>query len=295
MNYLPRVAVLLAVYNGEKYLKEQLDSIFSQSGVFVKVFASVDLSKDHSLSVLLDYQDKQELEVLPYGERYGSAGANFFRLINDVETKDFDYVAFADQDDVWLSDKLRSGILELKDSRADALSSDVIAFWEGGERKLIKKSYAQTRYDHLFESPGPGCSFLLTQELVVNLKRFIQDVPQLIDLHDWFIYAYARSFGYNWVISNQAAVLYRQHDANQCGANNGFSGLRKRLKIMRSGWYHNQVLQLFEMFEPDNPLTKRIKRKNYFDSLCLSIKILHFRRRNKERLLLFAAILLRLF
>ena len=125
-NKLPRVAVLLAAYNGEQWIANQLDSIWSQEFVTVDVFISLDLSSDGTLTFLQNLEEKHyNLFLLPYGERFGGAAKNFYRLIKDVDVSAYDYVAFADQDDIWLPGKLYRGIRAMQSSKSTAFSSDV--------------------------------------------------------------------------------------------------------------------------------------------------------------------------
>ncbi|EAP95089.1 glycosyltransferase [Vibrio splendidus] len=291
-----RVLVILAAYNGEKWIQEQVDSILKQTGVSLDILCSVDLSTDSTFEILDSY-GSDKVKVLPYGERYGGAGPNFYRLFRDASFQEYDYVALADQDDIWLDDKVISAIYEMELSSSEALSSDVTAFWADGKEKTIVKSSPQTSYDHFFESPGPGCSFVLSHDLALGLQVFIKSKceSELIDLHDWLIYAFARSFGYKWTISNKSKLLYRQHDNNQCGANSGIKGIGKRFKIMRKGWYSSQVIRLFKLFDPESLLLERIERRSHVDRLYLFLKSSRFRRKNREKIMLSVAILLRLF
>ena len=98
----PRVAVLMATYNGMKWLQAQLDSILTQENVDITLYASDDGSNDGTDDTLraLSKIDPRVV-VLPKIAGTGSAGQNFYRLIRDVDTNAFDYVAFADQDDIW--------------------------------------------------------------------------------------------------------------------------------------------------------------------------------------------------
>ncbi|NRF31298.1 glycosyltransferase [Vibrio coralliilyticus] len=291
---MARVLVLLAAYNGEDWISDQIDSILRQKDVDVNILCSVDLSHDSTYELVNCYPS---IEILPYGERFGGAGPNFYRLFRDANLANYDYIALSDQDDVWLEDKLITAILEMEKKMTNALSSNVTAFWKNGRQKEIVKANPQTSYDHFFESPGPGCSFVLDRKLALSLQMFIRSKKssELIDLHDWLIYAYARCSGFRWAISSTSKLLYRQHESNQCGANSGFSGVFNRYKIMKTGWYSNQVLKLFEIFDPTNSICGRIKRKNALDSLILSAKCCQFRRKNSEKIMLFFVFILRLF
>ena len=96
-----RVAVLLSAYDGIKWIEEQVACILGQEDVLTHIFISVDLSSDSTYTWCKELEkDNQSVTVLEYGERFGDAAPNFFRLIRDVEFSHFDYIAFADQDDI---------------------------------------------------------------------------------------------------------------------------------------------------------------------------------------------------
>ena len=241
----PRIAVCLAAYNGTQWIEEQLDSILSQEKVEVTVFISVDSSTDGTETwVDKRAQDESRVVVLPHGHRFGSAARNFFRLLREVDFGDYDYVSLADQDDVWLPGKLIHAASKIKALDLDAYSSDVVAFWEGGREKLVKKSYSQKRFDHFFEAAGPGCTYVLKRDLATAFQQFLNDnwegVNQ-IALHDWLIYAYSRQHKVQWLIDDQPLMRYRQHGGNQVGFNSGFKAFIRRIKLIRQHWYRHEV------------------------------------------------------
>lgn len=250
-NALPKVAILLAAYNGEKWIRKQLDSIWSQEAVAVDVFVSLDVSSDRTLNMLqiLKY-DHPNLFVLPYGEKFGCAAKNFYRLIKEVDVSKYDYVAFADQDDIWLPGKLSTGVGAMKSSLSKAYSSDVIAFWPNGRQKLVKKSYSQKRFDYIFESAGPGCTYIFSVEPYLNFKDFVISnwvrVSE-VEFHDWLAYAYFRSRGHKWLIGSSSMMLYRQHANNQFGANASRAAYLHRLNLVTSGWYAQQVQNICQV------------------------------------------------
>ena len=235
----PKIIVLLAAYNGATYLEEQLDSLLGQRGVDLDVVVSLDNSTDESLSIIQDYMKQYpNLRCLEYGASFGSAGQNFFHLINVVDTSQYAYVAFADQDDIWHEDKLGQAINMLRQNKAQGYSSNVVAFWGDGTEKLIKKSYPQAQYDYLFESPGPGCTFVFTQDLFNALQNQVQTQYSKIKtlwLHDWYCYSFARYNQFKWIIDERSFMRYRQHGSNEVGANKGWKTFNKRLATIFSG------------------------------------------------------------
>ena len=232
-NSMKKIAVLLAAYNGERWIQEQIQSIINQKNVSVHLFISLDSSTDASLSILQNIVSTHDnISLLPYGEKFGAAAPNFFHLIEDVCCDEFDYVALSDQDDIWLEAKLFSGILKIEENKAAGYSSNVTAFWANGKQKNVKKASHQKKYDFLFEGPGPGCSFIMTRQFFNEFKTQLinkKSIAKKIDWHDWLIYAYARSKQYNWYIDKDSYMLYRQHENNQLGANSGLKQFTKRV------------------------------------------------------------------
>ena len=92
---MKNVAVLLASYNGIKYIKEQIDSILNQDEVEVTIFISDDLSTDGTIDYLHNiYKDEKRLTYLNSNQKFGGAAKNFYRLIKDVNFSDFDYILY---------------------------------------------------------------------------------------------------------------------------------------------------------------------------------------------------------
>jgi len=246
-----KIAVLLAAYNGMDFIEEQLGSILKQSKVDVHLFVSVDLSSDGTHELCEEMASKHSnISLLPYGERFGGAAKNFYRLIRDVDFSGFEYVALADQDDVWLENKLARAVECIEDRGLDAYSSDVMAFWADGAQKLVKKSYAQTQYDYFFESAGPGCTYVFAAGAIDKFKTFADKhggKVQEVELHDWMIYAFFRASGLKWHIDNCGSMLYRQHASNQFGSNNGLSSFIKRFTMVKDKWYRNEVEKIYNL------------------------------------------------
>ncbi|MCX9034086.1 glycosyltransferase [Citrobacter portucalensis] len=289
---LDNIAVLLAAYNGKKWIKEQIDSILNQSNVNVTIYISVDRSDDDTYQICCDLAvlDKR-LIVLNYGERFGGAGRNFYRLIREVDFSDYDYVSFSDQDDIWLHDKIYNAISEIKRNHVDGYSSNVIAFWEDGRKCLINKAQKQVAVDFMFESAGPGCTYVLTTELCSDFKNsYLLHSSEIesVALHDWMLYAYARSKNYKWFIDANPSMLYRQHANNQIGANGSLEGILKRCKQISGKWYVNEVIKISDVLGLNNtPYVKYILSGNYIDNLALAMNVSRMRRRLRDRLALF--------
>ena len=293
-----RILVLLATYNGESFVEEQLNSIIHQSSVNVSLLIRDDCGNDGTLDFCKVFaKQHQNVHILNHGDKRLGSANNFFTLLKSV-TDDFDYVALADQDDIWLKDKLKRAVEKLQIQNADCYSSDVVAFFPNGKQQYIKKSYPQKRFDYLFESPGPGSTFVMRQEFVGYLVDFIkknQSHIQKIGHHDWFIYAFARSSGYSWVIDDYPGLLYRQHSANERGANKGIKQKFRRFKNLFLGDGVLQAQQILETLR----LAPNSAIKNINFSVLGKMKLLTtpfcFRRKKTDSVLFFIVIFLSIF
>ena len=251
----PKVAVLLAAYNGEKYIEEQLRSILCQNGCEVTVYISLDRSDDGSESLISRIaSESRNVIFLRYGDAFGAASKNFFRLFLDVNFDDYDYVALSDQDDIWLPDKVIRGVSAIKNRKVSGYSSDMTAFWPDGKKVRLKKSYPQKKYDHFMESGGAGCTCLIPSSVAFDFSQFLirhpRDVDK-VDYHDWLLYAYVKEKYGSWYIDDKSLILYRQHSGNEIGMNAGSSATLKRVKRVQSKWYRSQVSLVSGLIQKD--------------------------------------------
>ncbi|QRG80666.1 glycosyltransferase [Citrobacter sp. R56] len=290
-----RVLVLLAVYNGKEWIDEQLNSIRIQENVQVDILASVDLSTDGSFEYIA--KNHPDVHLLPYGEKYGSAGKNFYRLVLDAHFENYDYISFADQDDIWLADKLSHAIQKINKKEVDAYSGNVIAFWEDGRQTLIDKSQPQVQFDYFFEAAGPGCTYVFNKRLAQAFQHFLKNVPESkkVALHDWLLYAYARSNHYRWYIDKESKMLYRQHANNQVGANESFRAACKRYHLVKEGWYKKEIVKLLKLFGCENSLlNKYIGTKRLLPKIDIIVNVHQMRRRSRDRYAFLVFYILRL-
>ncbi|WP_282851825.1 glycosyltransferase [Gulosibacter sediminis] len=312
---LPRILVLLTTHNGAAFLEEQLDSVLSQRGVDVDVLVSDDASTDGTGKILARYAAAAggRVRVLEPGV-FGSATANFFRIMRDADVAGYDAVGFCDQDDVWVPGKLERhfNVLALPnglDGRGAywAVSSNVTAFTAAGERQLVVKNQLQRSADYMFESAGPGSTFLLRPEAFALVQRRLLAPDSVADAtaaHDWLAYALVRASGGRWFIDGESSVEYRQHGKNALGANEGLSQYVRRFRSIANGQFRRNALGIVEAcLEVASPAERgrlewmrvRLERLNYLDRLRLARRVSEFRRRRRDQLALAGTLVLGLF
>lgn len=284
----PRFLVLLAAYNGMKWIEEQINSILNQDDVDVDIVVSIDKSTDGT-ELWIDELTKREARIsaLPHERKFGGAALNFFRLLSDVKFNDYDYVALSDQDDIWLPGKLHRAHVVMCASESDGYSSDVIAFWPDGREKMVIKSQPQVDYDYLFEAAGPGCTYVLKMSLANAFKAHIQSRTYLVQgiaLHDWYLYAFSRSRSYRWIIDSVPGIRYRQHSNNQFGANSGVKALKLRIEKVLDGWWLNQSrLTVHALDVRSDSVVDELLRKDRWGALMLALQGRKCRRRTRDK------------
>lgn len=246
-----KVAVLMATYNGLPYVKEQIDSIICQESIDIHIFISDDFSSDGTVNYIQELRQNNITILDNTNIKIGSAANNFFNLICNVDLTMFDYVALADQDDIWHKEKLIKAITLIEKENADCYSSGFCAYWENGKKKYFDKSPQLVRYDYLFSSPGPGCTYVLKKNIVVKLAQYISlnNLISKVQYHDWAVYAWVRSMNFNWIIDTNSYILYRQHSSNDTGVNYGIKAIRKRVSWIINGWYTTQIILVFDFIK----------------------------------------------
>ena len=273
----------MATHNGIQWVDGQLKSIQAQEGVEVSILASDDASNDGTFEYL---HSASNVILLKERGPYGSAGKNFFNLLLRADFSAHDFIAFSDQDDIWHSWKLAHAIDCLTTQGCDGYSANVTAFWEDGREALVEKAQLQREWDFLFQGAGPGCTYVMSTLLALaiqNVLRTNRCIPEDICFHDWFIYAWARSNGFKWFIDEVSVMRYRQHDANECGANFGVHGAKNRIEKIKSGWYRAQIVAIAKVCGVEShTLIHAVLSKTWLGRIKLALHAGKFRRRNGD-------------
>ena len=288
------IYVLLAAFNGAPYIKRQLVSILNQTFKPSKILVNIDHSSDKTLSIVQEYANKNpEIQTLNTNRRFGSAASNFINLIINANLSDVDFIALADQDDVWKENKLERAIQKLQQGY-DGYSSNVEAFWDGGRKKILVKNQPQKDFDHLFESAGPGCTFVMTKKLALSLQEFLKggQFNQLNNYHDWLIYSYAKSNGFEWYMDYYPSVEYRQHTANAFGANVGVKAFISRVHHVLNGEGFDFAFRLMKELNVQDPFIQSLFPVSRINLLRLAFNFKHCRRRWRDQIYFFFACIL---
>lgn len=226
---MKKVQILMSTYNGEKYLKEQINSILNQENVEVSLLIRDDGSTDKTISILENIAKENENLVYYEGKNIGAA-RSFMDLV--YKSKEADYYAFADQDDVWNSNKIISAIQKIEDdnNKPSLYISAVEVVDEQLNTMEIKKVTGNFCFEgEMAKNFATGCTMVFNKKLCDIIKTYN---PSYIIMHDSWITRVCYAIGGNVIIDENAYIKYRQHGNNVVGYNDeGFKKLRKQLKI----------------------------------------------------------------
>lgn len=221
-NNKPTVAVLMSTYNGEKYIKEQLDSIFSQTGTNVKLYVRDDGSTDSTIEILKKYKQNYPITILWDNENVGP-GESFLRLVYKfAHEREIDYFAFADQDDIWLPDKLDAAIKNIESCDCDEpvlYSSNQYLYIDGVNKGLRhKEQQSVALIPHMTKNTIAGCTFVFNKKLAQLIADAERPDYRVVKyrLHDAWIMLVAIVCGHV-IYDGDAYILYRIHDGNTVG------------------------------------------------------------------------------
>ena len=216
------IAILLATYNGGRYLRQQLDSILAQTEQGWRLLVSDDGSSDDTLEILQEYQRQYPDRIIlsQHEVPTGSSRENFMYLTRLAGG--YDYVMYCDQDDVWDTDKLEAAVAALT-----SFDADTPVLYCGDVR--VTDESLNVLYDHmvnpcpadyphaLLRNLAPGCTFVFNHQARELLRLY--DAENLgLDLHDRTAYQVVACFG-RVVYDPAPHMSYRQHGGNAIGAN----------------------------------------------------------------------------
>ena len=234
---MSRLAVLLAAYNGEPYIAQQLDSLFAQTCQDFTIYIHDDGSTDGTLNVIKDYIQRYpgRIHLLEYAPT-GGAKENFFSLLNRVEA---DYYMFCDEDDYWQPEKIKLTMERMEETEGQNREIPCLVFTDmavtDAALHITHPSYLQYRKKNpkdlslkalLVENTAAGCTILCNRTLA-KLAMGYEDSRHIF-MHDWWLMVTAAALGrISWI--DQPLVLYRQHGNNTVGAHTGRLSWMKRI------------------------------------------------------------------
>ena len=219
---MEKVDILLATYNGEKYLREQLDSLLNQTYKNFRLLISDDCSTDSTREILKEYVQKDSRMIVYNQSKNQGIIKNFEFLLNKVESK---YFMFCDQDDIWKDDKIDKSVSALESTNSDLVYSDL----EVVDEKLnviyksywkLKGIYRKVHHYNNFEALYlnnfiTGCTILSKKELIKECMPIPADTKYV--LYDyWMSLIISQKHKITYI--DEPLIQYRQHKNNSIGS-----------------------------------------------------------------------------
>ncbi len=258
------VAVLVATYNGEKYIVEQLESIIAQKGVNVNIFVRDDGSSDSTTYILDQYKRKGLLKWYYNGHKGIQKG--FLDLCKHAP--EADYYAFCDQDDVWDEDKLNIAVQSLSQ-----VQNTKPQIYYCGQRitdenlnilSVHRISNKRNAHTNFLVSNIAGCTAVFNRKLLLAVNNCS---PDYILMHDSWVFKICISIGGVYIADPEPHINYRQHGDNSVGLRNGVRNkFRQAKRYLNDFKIQKQIRSLYDCYS--NQMTD--------DYLILSRKICNY-------------------
>ena len=257
---------LLATYNGEKYLKEQIDSILNQTYSNIRLVISDDCSKDNTREIIKEYEEKDNRVISYFHEKNLGYVKNFEFLLTKVENEIY---MLSDQDDVWLPTKIEHTYNKMVETNADLVFTDLEVVDENLKMmypsfndymklsRKIKKYKNDYRLQYLYNCVT-GCTLM-------SKKKFLDMILPIptqskYAIHDtWIATAIANNGKVEYL--DEKTILYRQHGNNQVGTEKVSHGFEKLDQVREL--FINVKLGLFETYvQNDRIFNDKLKKEN---------------------------------
>ena len=284
---MEKIDILLATYNGEKFVKEQIESILNQTYENFNLIISDDASTDNTLNILEEYEKKDTRIKVFKKEKNKGLIDNFEFLLKNVTS---DYFMFSDQDDIWKKDKIEKSINKLKEESLGLVYTDLEivdeklnviypSYWKYKQiyKKIIKYNNFEALYLNNFVT---GCTILAKSKYIKDILPLPRNSKFV--LHDyWTALIISAKDKISYV--EEPTIQYRQHKNNRVGSSRksdqleNFEDLRnlfikvkiehfevfkeniEKIKTKEISKYTNEALKYFENLKK----VKYINLKNW--------------------------------
>lgn len=258
----PKIEILLATYNGEKYVGEQIDSIINQTYNNWELLIRDDNSKDGTLEILKEYE-KKDKRIKVIEDKKGNLGfvKNFEELLNNSKE---DWVMFSDQDDYWLENKIEKYVAILNTSSEDILKKPMLihsnSFICDDNLEIIKDEFINSKIANKYNEDDFYFAYFV-QGSTVLINRAIIDLAlpfsKNVTVHDRYFHLLAEFLGKR-IFINESLIKYRQHSNNKIGAKSSVIS-----KILKKRYFHTEdrelILEIQKKYK-DNLETEQIEK-----------------------------------
>lgn len=236
---MKQICIIMAVYNGERYLPEQIDSILENSYQNITLHIFDDGSTDGSPEIIAKYEQQYPEKI--FGHRNKVNQGVIRNFLNGTKIMDADYYMFCDQDDVWCQDKIKDTLKYMIHMEGHTPSEPVVVFGDtkvvDQDLKEIAPSFQRQSGYHtdeidlahlLMENKLIGCTIMLNRAL----RDTLSDFPTEIRMHDWWVALVGAAFGKVGYL-DKPLLLYRQHGNNVVGNISQASYIKNRIANLK--------------------------------------------------------------
>ena len=281
----PHLAILMCTFNGENFLKEQLDSIQNQNYKNWILYVNDDGSIDKTLDILKAYQKKWGIKkmFIRQGPKKGFQN-NFLQIICDKKIN-ADLYFLCDQDDIWMPHKLSHTLKKLSifNLAKPTLYCARTTYVSSKNNKILGQSDLFSKKpsfkNAIVQSIAGGNTMAFNNRLKKAVqKNFKVDVVS----HDWWLYLLNEYIGGKTYYDKESTILYRQHSGSLIGANTGFVAKLKRMRMLLNGTYRKYNSKHLSLFANNYVagLKKNIRLMDQFfvirdQSLKIRINMIH--------------------
>ncbi len=229
-----RVSVAMVTYNGEKYVREQLDSILASIGEQDEVVISDDGSRDGTLQILKEYTERESRIKILEGPGKGIK-ANVDYVLRACNGK---YIFLADQDDIWEKNKVCTVLDAFVSTGSGVVVHDAVVVKEDGQTVMLDSFYRQRHsgrgvLKNIWRNTYIGCCMAFRRELL----EYVLPIPDTIEMHDQWIGVISDLTGEGASFLQEKLLYYRRHEENQSSMHH--YGIRKML--------HNRIILIQEL------------------------------------------------
>ena len=273
---MEEIDILLATYNGEMYLVEQLDSILKQTYKNFYLIVSDDNSEDSTVNILEEYAKKDDRITVFKQEKNLGVISNFEFLLSKVKSK---YFMFSDQDDIWNEDKIEKSLKRMEETNSDIIFTDLMvvdnklnvlhkSYWKlkGFKNKILKHNGFEALYLNNYVT---GCTMIIKKDVISKVLPFPKDKKYI--LHDYWIALITSQSG-KVDFLDESTIKYRQHNNNRVGSKkktdelNNLSQIRK-LFIDVKKEHFSAFIQNEDKFEKQEIRDLSKQALKYFEEL----------------------------
>lgn len=266
---MKNIHIMMATYNGEKYVAEQIESILNQTYTNWKLYISDDLSSDGTVKIIKKYSEKypDKIILMDAEIKKGGAAANFAFLFNNVPKAD--YYMFSDQDDKWKNTKIEKSIKKIRDMENQGKKNNLVycnAELVDGKMNSLGSNFVDNnklvfkednRSAILVYNFAPGAAMFFDN----GLFEIISKIPLEAFIHDWYCMIFGVYFG-NVSYIDECLYYYRQHEDNVYGARDKIT-IRWLIKYFKENSIFGTMKELLGKFKKLQLMQYKVINKIY--------------------------------